>query len=116
MPRQQWWHNPAEAQVSEEQLRGPTGHPNVHTQTSKPGSTCSLTDEMRWPCQSIKICSKVCQLRVAGDPAPLVSSGLEGMLGWMQGHLGGNPVRRKITKACPGKVSFWRTVGGGRLS
>lgn len=33
MPRQQCWHNPAEAQVSEEQPRGPTGHPNVHTQT-----------------------------------------------------------------------------------
>lgn len=67
MPRQQWWHNPATAQVSEEQLRDQQGILHVHTLgllPSKPGSTCSLRDEIRWSFQSTKFCSKVSQLRM----------------------------------------------------
>lgn len=31
MPREQWWYAPASVQVSEEQLRGLTGHPDMCT-------------------------------------------------------------------------------------
>lgn len=78
---------------------------------SKPGSTCSLGDDT---CRSFNLYNvpfQVSQLRTGKGTPPPVCSGHMGVLGWKQGNLGGNQVRKRITKDAPGKMSFWRGVG-----
>lgn len=75
MPREQWWYAPASVQVSEEQLRGLTGHPDMCTHWDSQDNlrvSASCPQNLGVPALLgiefvnlyRKFCSKVSQLRM----------------------------------------------------